>query len=76
MKEKKKDDPLVVRGEMMLELLDRMPIHILESLIEEIGFEDDVDPDLARLLFRSLECKKSRVFLQGADTIVTEELFD
>ena len=74
--EEKKDEPLVVRGEMLLEFLDLMPIDILETLLEDIGYAEDVNPDLARLLFRSLENKKTRVFLQGADTIVTEELFD
>jgi hypothetical protein len=74
--EEKKDEPLVVRGEMLLEFLDLMPIDILETLLEDIGYDEDVNPDLARLLFRSLEKKKTRVFLQGADTIVTEELFD
>ena len=74
--EEKKDEPLVVRGEMLLEFLDLMPIDILETLLEDIGYDEEVNPDLARLLFRSLENKKARVFLQGADTIVTEELFD
>ena len=73
MKEKKKDDPLVVRGDMMLELLNRMPIDMLEFLLEDIGYDETISDDLARLQFRSLDGKKSQMFLQSADTIVMEE---
>ena len=71
-----KDRPLVVRGDMMLELLNLMPIDILETLIEDIGYNESTSPELATLLFRCLDNKKSHLFLQSADTIVVEDLWD
>ena len=76
MEEINKDRPLVVRGDMMLELLNRMPIDILETLIEDIGYDESTSPELATLLFRCLDNKKSHAFLQSADTIVVEDLWD